>query len=163
MVQSRYGLAVAAGTGSSGWETRITRREPHAPDEVTHPVLHACTRAMPAERGDFGSGAIALLGAEDVFVSLIEYGSEVADQGLFEVQGRPTVRPSHFGVNRLVRAYPGMSAAQYFYSEGGRAFCLFVVIGAHSRRMALVPRAEQLVRSVRVTDRRTMLRQGAMP
>ena len=161
MTTSRYGLAVEG--AEAGWETRVFRRETHERDEVTHPVLHACTRELPAERGDFGSGVIDRLGSDDVFVSLIEFGSEVADQGLFERQGRPTLRPSQFASNRLVRAYPGVSAAQHFFSEGGRAFCLFVVLGAHSRRMALVPRAELMVRAVRVTSRAAMLRKGAMP
>ncbi len=161
MSGSRYGLAVAAQDG--GWETRISRREPRDPGEVTHPVLHACTRPLPAERGDFGSGVIDLLGSDDVFVSLIEFGSEVADQGLFEPQGRPALRPSQFSYDRMPRLYPGVSAAQHFFSEGGRAFCLYVVLGAHSRRMALVPRAARLVRGVRITSRSTLLRQGAMP
>jgi hypothetical protein len=160
MVTSRYGLAVAA---EPQWETRVFRREPVAADEVTHPVLHACTRSLPAERGDFGSGVIDLLGSDDVFVSLIEFGPEVADQGLFAEQGRPALAPSQFSSTRLPRSYPGVSAAQHFFSEGGRAFCLFVVLGAHSRRMVLVPRAERLVRAVRVTDRSTLLREGVRP
>ncbi len=161
MTHSRYGLTVEG--ADPGWETRIARREPHEPDEVTHPVLHACTRALPAERGDFGSGVIDLLGSDDVFVALIEFGSEVADQGLFAPQGRPALKPSQFSTNRMARSYPGVSAAQHFFSEGGRAFCLFVVLGAHSRRMALVPRAERMVRSVKVTSRRVLLRQGGLP
>jgi hypothetical protein len=161
MSTSRYGLAVESRDG--GWETRISRREPHDPQEVTHPVLHACTRALPAERGDFGSGVIELLGSEDVFVSLIEFGSDVADQGLFAPQGRPALRPSQFSYDRMPRLYPGVSAAQHFFSEGGRAFCLYVVLGAHSRRMALVPRAAGLVGGLRITSRRTLQRQGGMP
>ncbi|GAA4348479.1 hypothetical protein GCM10023145_08910 [Angustibacter luteus] len=157
---SRYGLTVPA---EHGWETRVFRREPLGADEVTHPVLHACTRPLPAVRGDFGSGVIDLLGADDVFVSLIDYGTEVADQGLFARQGRPALRPSQFATNRLARSYPGVSAAQHFFSEGGRAFCLFVVLGAHSRRMATVPRAQAMVRSVRVASRTEMLRTGALP
>jgi hypothetical protein len=161
MSTSRYGLAVAS--TDAGWETRISRREPHDPGEVTHPVLHACTRPLPPERGDFGSGVIDLLGSDDVFVSLIEFGSDVADQGLFAPQGRPALRPSQFSYNRMPRLYPGVSAAQHFFSEGGRAFCLYVVLGAHSRRMALVPRATRLVQGVRITSRAALLRQGGLP
>jgi hypothetical protein len=161
MSESRYGLALVG--ADPGWETRVWRREPHDPQEVTHPVLHACTRALPAERGDFGSGVIELLGGDDVFVSLVEYGTDVADQGLFAPQGRPVLRPSQFSPNRMARTYPGVSAAQHFYSEGGRAFCLFVVIGSHARRMALVPRADRTVRALRVTSKQAMLRQGALP
>jgi hypothetical protein len=157
---NRYGLSVE---GPPGWEARISRREPQAPEEVTHPVLHGCTRPLPAVRGDFGSGVVEHLGTDDVFVSLIEFGTEVADQGLFAPQGCPTLAPSQFSPDRIQRSLPRITAAQHFFSEGGRAFCLFVVLGAHSRRMALAPRAERFVTSLRVTDRRTLLRSGGLP
>ena len=160
MTSSRFGLAL--GAAEHGWESRVYRREPEHDGEETFPVLHACTRPLPVRRGDFGSGVVDQLGREDVFVSLIEFGPEVADQGLFESQGMPRLKPSQFSPDRLARSIPGVSAAQHFFSEGGRAFCLFVVLGDHARRMALVPRAETLVRSVRVTDRQTLRRQGLM-
>jgi len=157
---NRYGLSVE---GPPGWEARISRREPQAPEEVTHPVLHGCTRPLPVERGDFGSGVVEHLASEDVFVSLVEFGTDVADQGLFAPQGRPLLRPSDFSPDRIQRNLPNITAAQHFFSEGGRAFCLFVVLGAHSRRMALAPRAERFVTSLRVTDRRQLLRSGGLP
>ena len=176
----RYGLGASA---PSGWRLAIERRgsslsappegvaplrrglapqsvEPNG--EVMHPVLHASTVDLPADRGDFGSGVVDLLGSEDIFISLVEYGPEVADQGLFADQGIPRLAPSHFGANRLQRPLPGRSASQHFFSSGGRAFCLFTVIGSHSRRMATVPRAAQVVRGFRVTDRATMVRRGDM-
>jgi hypothetical protein len=156
----RYGLSVE---GAPGWEARISRREPQTPQEVTHPVLHGCTRPLPVERGDFGSGVVEHLASEDVFVSLVEFGTDVADQGLFAPQGRPVLRPSDFSPDRIQRNLPNITAAQHFFSEGGRAFCLFVVLGAHSRRMALAPRAERFVTSLRVTDRRQLLRSGGLP
>ena len=173
MRTERFGLRADS---PPGWQVAINRgaREVHAtvPDgvgrmvtsqNVTHPVLHACTRAMPTERGDFGSGVVDLLGAEDVFIALVEYGSEVADQGLFAGQGFPKLAPSQFAPNRLQRPLPGRSASQHFFSVGGRAFCLFTVLGSHSRRMATVPKAVQVVRGLRVTDKATMLAQGGLP
>jgi hypothetical protein len=157
---SRYGLSVE---GLPGWEARISRRQPQAAQEVTHPVLQGCTRPLPAERGDFGSGVVEHLGPEDVFVSLVEFGTDVADEGLFEPQGRPRLAPSQFSPNRIQRSLPRITAAQHFFSEGGRAFCLFVVLGAHSRRMALAPRAERFVSSLRVTDKLQLLRSGGLP
>ncbi|SES48014.1 hypothetical protein SAMN05216199_0021 [Pedococcus cremeus] len=138
----------------------LERVEPNG--EVMRPILHACTIDLPSDRGDFGSGVVDLLGSEDVFISLVEYGSEVADQGLFAEQGMPRLAPSQFGPNRLQRPLPGRSASQHFFSVGGRAFCLFTVIGSHSRRMATVPRAAEVVRGLHVTDRRTLVRQGEM-
>ena len=175
-----YGLRAAA---PQGWQVSVTRRpgaEPAAPSgvaargaapdapeasraDVTRAVLHACTRPMPAERGDFGSNVVDLLGPDDVFVALVDYGAEVADRGLFENQGMPRLAPSQFGPNRLQRPLPGMSASQHFFSSGGRAFCLFTVVGSHARRMASVPRAAALVASITITDRDTLARQGGRP
>lgn len=160
MDAAKFGLAAAQPTG---WSLSIARREAAASGERTHPVLHACTRAMPRDRGDFGSGVVDLLAPDDIFVALIEYGAEVADVGLFARQGMPRLAPSQFDPNRLQRPVPGRSAAQHFFSDGGRAFCLFTVIGSHARRMVTVPQAAQLVRGFRVTDRATMLRRGGMP
>jgi hypothetical protein len=131
--------------------------------DVTRPVLHACTRPLPADRGDFGSGAVDLLGPNDIFMALVDYGMDVANQGLFEKQGLPRLAPSQFGPNRLQRPLPGMSASQHFFSSGGRAFCLFTVLGSHARRMALVPRAAAMVSTLRITDRATLAREGGRP
>jgi hypothetical protein len=157
---ARYGLSVE---GLPGWEARISRRPEQVPGEVTHPVLQGCTRPLPAERGDFGSGVVEHLDVDDIFVSLVEFGTDVADEGLFAPQGRPALAPSQFSPDRIQRNLPRITAAQHFFSEGGRAFCLFVVLGAHSRRMALAPRAERFVTSLRVTDRRRLLRSGGLP
>ena len=173
-----FGLRAVA---PRGWLVAVTRRpgaEPAEPPaslargsrvldpravDVTRGVLHACTRAMPADRGDFGSGVVDLLAPDDIFVALVDYGAEVADVGLFENQGMPRLAPSQFGPNRLQRPLPGMSASQHFFSSGGRAFCLFTVLGSHARRMASVPRAAQLVSSIQITDRATLSRQGGRP
>lgn len=174
-----YGMRADA---PPGWQVAVTRRPgaesggPLAPaargtagssvtpeGDVTRPVLHACTRPMPADRGDFGSNVVDLLGPDDVFVALVDYGTEVADQGLFEQQGMPRLAPSQFGPNRLQRPLPGLSASQHFFSSGGRAFCLFTVVGSHARRMASVPRAAALVSTIRITDRATLARQGGRP
>lgn len=157
--------ATAAAVVPDGVAPRMQGRTPETIEpngEVMRPILHACTLDLPDRRGDFGSGVVDLLGSEDVFVSLIEYGSDVADQGLFANQGVPRLAPSQFGPNRLQRPLPGRSASQHFFSVGGRAFCLFTVIGSHSRRMATVPRAAEVVRSFHVTDRATMVRRGEM-
>jgi hypothetical protein len=175
MRHERFGLTAEQ---PRGWEVAIARRAPgpvisrlsaddpvpaQTAEDVTHPVLHACTRALPADRGDFGSGVVDILGSEDVFIALIEYGHEVADQGLFATQGMPRLAPSQFSPDRLQRPLPGRSASQHFFSVGGRAFCLFTVVGSHARRMATVPRADGVVHSFRVASKATMLRQGGMP
>lgn len=153
---ARFGLRIDP---PEGWQVAVTRRAAE-PGEVTHPVLHACTRPMPKDRGDFGTGVVDVLGPEDVFVSLLEYGTDVADRGLFEKQGMPALAPSQFSPDRLQRHIPGLSASQHFFSTGGRAFCLFTVLGSHARRMATVPKAVGLVRNLRILDVATVRRQA---
>lgn len=143
---SNHGLSVRVG---DGWDHRIFRRTA-APGERTLPILHASTRPLPADRGDFGTGAVDLLGPSDVFVSLVEYDHELAGQGLYAPQGLPRLAPSQFSPARLQRVFAGRSAAQHFFTEGGRAFCLFVVIGSHARRMAVVPHAARKVSQLAV-------------
>lgn len=168
---ARYGLAA---TQPAGWHVEIDRRPREVGqatvdgvagvlEDITHPILHACTRPLPVDRGDFGSGAVDILGSDDVFVALVEYGHEVADEGLFANNGIPRIAPSQFDPNQLQRPLPGRSAVQHFFSVGGRAFCLFTVLGAHSRRMATAPRAARFVSTLQVTEKSTMLQKGGMP
>lgn len=170
-MSDNHGMSANAPRGWTVQVRRLPGAEPPTPgaraaaaqEDVTRGVLHACTRPMPADRGDFGSGVVDLLGPDDVFVALVDYGTEVADQGLFERQGIPRLTPSQFAPNRLQRPLPGLSAAQHFFSSGGRGFCLFTVVGSHARRMASVARAEAFVRTLHITDRTTMARQGGRP
>lgn len=146
---SRYGLTLVS---EAAWDARIYRR-PAAAGEQTMPIAHLSTRPLPAERGDYGSGVVEQLGPDDVFVALLEFGPELAGSGLFARHGRPRLAPSQFGPDRMPRPLPGRSAAQHFFSEGGRAFCLYVVLGSHARRMSLVPKAAGLVARITVTGR----------
>jgi len=172
MRRTGYGISVEVPVG---WSAALARRAAPAGDnglpgldagapaadprdlltERTLPVLHVSTRPVPDGVGDFGGGAVEVLGAEDVFVALLEYGSDLADTGLFEKQGVPRLAPSQFGTNRMPREVVGRSASQHFFSVGGRAFCLFTVLGSHSRRMATVPKAAQVARSLRISPAAT--------
>lgn len=116
--------------------------------ERTLPVLHVSSRPLPASVGDFGAGLVEAMRGDDVFVALLEYGSDLAGTGLFARVGMPRLAPSQFDPGRMPRHLPGRSASQHFFSLGGRAFCLYTVVGSHARRMASVPRAAGVVRSL---------------
>lgn len=169
----RYGLGASV---PESWALAITRRvepalapatagatTPLAVEDVAHPIVHAATRPLPAGMADFGGGLVESFTPDDVFVALVEYGGGVADVGLFARQGVPRLAPSQFSPSRLQRYLPGLSASQHFFSVGGRAFCLYTVIGSHARRMVTVPRAEAIARTFRVTDATTMRRLGGLP
>lgn len=131
-------------------DARIYRRQ-EADGDLTHPVVHVCTVSMPDERGDYGSGAVDRLGAGDVFVSLVEFGPDEAGSPLFAQQGRPSViDPAQFSMNGLQRVQQGQSGAQYFFTEVGRAFCLYVVLGSHANRRSLAAKATGMVRGLQI-------------
>jgi hypothetical protein len=132
----------------TGWEGEIYVRPPEPGALATasaaaaagqaRPVLQLADFALPPTRGDFGGGAVELMGPRNIFVSLFEHGPESVDTPLFAAAGPPwPVRPSDFGPNRLQRPLPGQGGGQWFFNQNGRAFCLYVVLGSYALRVLL--------------------------
>lgn len=48
-------------------------------------VLHAASFALPAERGDYGSGAVEVMGGSDVLVCLLEHPRQLC--GIKKLRG----------------------------------------------------------------------------
>jgi hypothetical protein len=141
-----HGFTISA---PPSWDVRVYRR-PATLGERTYPVVHAGNFALPLQRGDFGSGAVELMGPSDVLVVLFEHDAEAATTALFQRRGMPTARAEDFSPRALQRTLRGQSGVQYFFHEGSRAFCLYIVLGSHARRRRLVPAANELVRSVAI-------------
>ncbi|MDQ6648608.1 MAG: hypothetical protein M3Z02_00575 [Actinomycetota bacterium] len=120
-----------------GWDVRIARRQAEHPEATSNPVLHAASFPLPTERGDFGGFVTPLMSSTDVFVVLFEYDREATGTALFAQLGRPRPRPEHFNGRQLQRTIPGQAGVQYFFQENGRAFCLYIVLGAASNRVSL--------------------------
>ncbi len=148
-----------------GWEGTITRREEpgpaaRAPDgatlapERTFPIAHLANFALPPDRGDFGSGAVETMGPNDVFVCLFEYGPESVGTALFATEGMPrTVDPSSFSAAKLQRTIRGQAGYQTFFTEAGRAFTLFVVLGSRGRTAELVPTVDAALAAIVIEPR----------
>jgi len=128
-----------------GFEGRIFRR-PVLGDEVPRPVAHFATFALPADVGDFGGGAVTLMGPDDIFAVLFEYGPESVGTALFARQGMPRrLGPDDFRPAVLRRGLGAQSGTQWFFVEQGRPFTLYAVLGHHGRRFASVPRLNALL------------------
>jgi hypothetical protein len=135
----------------AGFEGRIFVR-PATAGESTYPVAHFATVALPADVGDFGSGVVNLLGPDDIFACLFQYGPESLGTALFARQGMPrSLTPSDFHTTVLRRGLGGQSGTQWFFTEAARPFTLYVVLGSHVRRAALVPRVNDLIGSVAIS------------
>jgi hypothetical protein len=143
-----HGLTV---TAPDGWEARIERRTPTVEGEDARPVIHAATFPLPEERGDYGSGAVELMGPADVFVAVLEFESAAANSNLFDRIGMPRALGSNqFGTNNLQRWIPGQAGHQTFFTEGGRAFCLYVVLGSYADRERLTLVANKLLSGIQI-------------
>jgi hypothetical protein len=134
----------------AGFEGRIFRRVGTGP-ELPCAVAHFATFALPDEVGDFGGGAVQLMTGSDVFATLFEYGPESRGTRLFARSGMPReLWSSDFLPYVLRRGLVGQSGTQWFFTEAGRPFTLYVVLGSHSRRASLVPRVNALLGRVAV-------------
>lgn len=154
-----HGVAVDV---PSGWDGRISRRPEHgevsaatadvppaAPGFTTQPVTHLASVPLPADMADFGSEVVEDLGPDDALVVLVEYEPASAGAALFAAQGVPrSLDPELFSPSTLQRSLPGQAGLQLFFSEAGRALCLYVVLGAYARRHEVVPRVNAVLETL---------------
>jgi hypothetical protein len=159
-----------------GWEAQISRLEedPNAVAESADPgdvsasamgalggpepvaprvLLHAANFALPAERGDYGSGAVEQMGKRHVFVSLVEFDRAAAGSALFQRTGVPRrLRPGDFHPEALQRPQQGQGGHQSFFTEAGRAFCIYVVLGSHRLAKLLVPVVNDILATIEIDE-----------
>ena len=137
----------------SGFEGRIFVRP--ASVGMSYPVGQFASFPIPDDIGDFGSGAVTLMGPNDVFATLFEYGPESIGTALFSSQGRPSpFTPDDFSPVRLRRGIPGQSGTQRFFTEADRPFSFYAVLGSHIRRDSLVPSVNLLISSLIISPAR---------
>jgi hypothetical protein len=146
-VIAAHGIEAALPSGFGG---RIFRRTPVA-GEATYPVAHFATFPIPPGTGDFGGGAVTQMGPADIFAVLFEYGPESVGRALFARQGLPgSLGTGDFLPTVLRRGLPGQSGTQWFFTEAGRPFTFYAVLGSHIGRAPLVARVNRLLASLRV-------------
>ena len=134
----------------NGFDAKIFVRT--VPVGTAYAVAQFATFPLPDDVGDFGSGAVNLMGPDDVFVTLFEYGPESLGTRLFARQGRPSaLSPADFSPTVLRRGLPGQSGTQWFFTESNRPFTLYAVLGSYAARGQLVPRLNGLLQGITVT------------
>ena len=107
---------------------------------------------LPPERGDFGSGAVEVMGSGAVFVALLEHPPAEAATALFvghhrALAARPPTTSRPTACSGPTRARAACSASS---SPRGRPFCLYVVIGSHRQRAVLVREANRALAAVAI-------------
>lgn len=143
-----------------GWDGAIQDRPMPPRDLVvgsgpssdgSHMVVHVANFALPAQRGDFGSGAVEIMRSEHLLIVVFDYGSEAADTVLFEYEGLPVpLDPESFDPNMMQRPLKGQSGLQRFFTFGSRGYCLYVALGSHRNRRELVGLANSVLATLRL-------------
>ena len=131
----------------SGFEGRIFVRA--VPSGTPYAVAQFATFPLPDDVGDFGGGAVNLMGPGDVYATLFEYGPESLGKRLFAQQGMPTgFSPNDFSPMTLRRGLGGQSGTQRFFTEADRPFSFYAVLGSHVLRNSLAPKVNTLLSSM---------------
>ncbi len=161
-----YGIEVDL---PDGWDGRIMNRgtpatwraasgapEPtmETDGSLTMPIVHAANFALPPERGDYGGGVVESMGTDDVLVTLLESTPDSVDTPLFRSRGLPRVLHSgDFSASALQRVIRPQLGWQHFFTESGRAFVLYVVLGSRRRSVALCRDASRVLTATRIEAR----------
>jgi hypothetical protein len=118
-----------------------------------NPVAHLANFPLPAVRGDYGSGAVEQMTADDVLVCLVEFDPEAAGTPLFSTDGIPRFGVNDFAPQTMQRTIAGMCGAQAFFSVAGRAFAAYVVLGSFRLRAPLVRTVNDLLAGLEIAPR----------
>jgi hypothetical protein len=146
-----HGLSV---TPPGRWEARLFLRDALATDgESVNAVLHLGNFALPPGRGDFGSGAVDVMGDGHAFVALLEYDRAEAGRPLFATRGMPRPGLRDFAPNALQRPLRGQLGSQQFFTEHGRPFCLYVVLGSQQHAAPLLAEVHAVLDRIAVAAR----------
>ena len=135
------------------WEGRIYLRTDGSGTHASNPVVHLANFALPPGRGDFGTGAVEIMGRGHVFVSLFEYGPEEAHRPLFAELGMPRPQAHEFSPDALQRRMRGQGGWQRFFTAADRAFCLYIVLGSLVEAGQRVPELHRALDGLRIGAR----------
>lgn len=149
---------IDAGAGAWSGEAGLDAAPSQAAVATTLPdgslrrtVVHLANYPLPAGRGDFGGGAVEVMRAGDVFMTLFEHDPTGADTPLFAAEGVPqALGVGDFDPAVLQRDVSGGSGLQRFFHVGDRAFCLYVVVGSHVDRRDVIPIINAVLGSVEI-------------
>lgn len=148
MILSHSGITVEL---PAGWEGAIRPPGPSENGSVQYTLTHLANFPIPPVRGDYGSGAVDNMQNGDVFIVLLEFGPDSAGTALFSGDRPPFLRASDFDREMLQHRVPGQGGCQRFFTEAGRSFCLFVVVGDYIDRTEVLPQINNVLAGIGIT------------
>ncbi len=113
-------------------------------------MVHVANFPLPPDVADYGGGAVEIMTNRDLLVVLCEFGPSSVGQALFAAPGMPHLTPDDFGTQSMQRVIEGQGGAQKFFTEAGRPFCLYVVLGSYARRSRTVPLVNDVIDAITI-------------
>jgi hypothetical protein len=139
-----YGISVAL---PAGWDAKLYKKADH-PGTISTPVLKAANFPLPTIDGDFATAAAESMTAGDLLIVLLEYAPDehlTVGEGLFRPAGIPTdIGAKDLDPNCMPQIIDGLAGVQRFFSENGRAFCLYMVFGGLPEILAAQEKGEEV-------------------
>jgi hypothetical protein len=129
-----------------GWDGRIWMRAGGGP------VVHAANIPLPPDDGDFATLASQSLPADGVVVVLIDFGTADAGTPLYANPAPTGVEAAELQPQTLLRRLPGQRGLQRFFTSGGRAMCLYVVVGSAAHAADLAAAVSGVLATLAITD-----------
>jgi hypothetical protein len=138
-----------------GWDVRVGRTDSDGSGASSKALVHAANFPLVGTRGTLGGEAVARLGSQHVFVALVEAGQESAGRPLYAASGLPRkLEPQAFSPDAMERPVPGQAGLQRFFTDQGRPFTLYVVLGSYTERESLVPLVNTFLAGVTIEPTR---------
>ena len=133
-----------------GWEVEFGELDA-VPGVAARSLVHLANFALPADRGDYGSGAVEIMDGGGIFIVVMEFDRAAADTALFAGAGVPSdLEITDFSPQALQRRLSGQSGTQRFFTVGARAFGLYVVLGSGRGAALLVPEVNRTLADVEI-------------
>ena len=130
-----------------GWDVEMSE----LPGTPPHSLVHLGNFALPVERGDYGSGAVEVMGSAGIFMALMEFDASAASTALFFGAVMPTsLAVADFSAQTLQRRLPNQLGAQRFFVASGRPFVLYAVLGSTRTASVLVSEVNRVLPSISV-------------
>ncbi|MXW62351.1 MAG: hypothetical protein F4Y27_03210 [Acidimicrobiaceae bacterium] len=136
-------------TVRDGWDVEFSELAGESPRSL----VHLANFSLPVERGDYGSGAVEIMGSAGIFMVLMEFDATASSSALFSGGVMPTsLAVADFSGHTLQRRIPNQLGTQRFFVASGRPFVLYVVLGSTRTAPLLVPEVNRTLTGVSIAD-----------
>ncbi len=130
-----------------GWDVEMSELS----GTPSRSLVHLGNFALPVERGDYGSGAVEIMGSAGIFMALMEFDASAASTALFSGGVMPTsLAVTDFSAESLQRRLPNQLGTQLFFVVSGRPFVLYAVLGSTLAAAWLVSEANRTLASITI-------------